>query len=214
MSLGKLATCALSIITAALTTSCSSDSTTQPREYLTAEQVRSMTGVLSFLFGISLGSPQGKLILSRHVAATEPAPLELLIAGSTACPQGGRVGSSGTFSTDSIGSSVFALTDTLVDCAMKDNHSNVWTFNSTPTVAVTIDLTYSTTIQTDVGSVHYATGSMSGSCPLNLTIRYDVARGTPTADSATISTSMTGTMCGRTIASDTSSTIPYTPPPT
>ena len=64
---------------------------------------------------------------------------ELPIAGSGACPEGGHIGLNGTFSTDTSGA-VFALTDTLVACGIKDNHSNVWTFTSKPTLSVTIEL--------------------------------------------------------------------------
>ena len=224
MSFGKSVTCAVLII-AAVTSSCSRDSTTQPGENLTREQVQSMTGALSLLFGISLGQPTGSLTLSRHLAATRATAVELPISGSPACPQGGHVGSSGTFSTDSAGNGVFALTDTLVDCAIKDNHSNVWIFNSMPTVAVTlelltnihgdsIDLAHSTLTQSDEGSVHYATGAPSGTCPLDVSITYDLSRGTPTADSATFSLNATGSVCGTSVETDTSSTFPYTPPPT
>lgn len=224
MSLGKLGTCAL-LVVAAVTTSCSGDSTTQPGNNLTTEQVQSMTGALSFLFGISLGSPQGKLIVSRHVAASQPRALELPISGSTACPQGGHVGSNGTFVIDSVGNAIFALADTLVDCAIKDNHSNIWTFNTMPTVAVTveeltnvhgdsIDLSHSTITQSDAGSVRYAFGTLSGTCPLNLSMTYDVVRGAPTADSATFSLSSVGRVCGQSVEWETSSVFRYTPPPT
>jgi hypothetical protein len=226
MSLRKLATCALLVISAALTTSCGSDSTTQPGDNLTTEQLQSMTTALSFLFGISLGSPHGKLTLSRHVAASQPTTaVELPITGSTPCPQGGHVGSNGTFSIDSVGNALFALTDTLVDCAIKDNHSNLWTFSSMPTVAVTIeeltnihgdsiDIAHSTSIQSEVGTVQYVSGTLSGTCPLDVSITYDLARGTPTADSATFLLSTSGTVCGHTVTRDTSLVTPYTPPPT
>jgi hypothetical protein len=222
MSFGKSTTCAV-LMMAALTTSCGGDSTTQPGENLTTEQVQSMTGALSFLFGISLGNPQGKLTLSRHVAASQPTAPELPISGSPACPEGGHVGLNGTFSIDSAGNALFASTDTLVDCAIKDNHSNVWTFNSKPTVAVTleeltnihgdsIDIAHSASIQREVGTVHYATGALSGTCPLDVSIRYDLVRGTPTADSATFSVSTAGTACGHTVTTDTSFVTSYTPP--
>ncbi|HEY2895958.1 MAG TPA: hypothetical protein VGJ12_02390 [Gemmatimonadaceae bacterium] len=222
MSFGKSTTCAV-LIMAALTTSCGGDSTTQPGENLTTEQVQSMTGALSLLFGISLGNPQGKLTLSRHVAASQLTALTLPISGSPACPEGGHVGSNGTFSIDSAGNALFAVIDTLLDCAIKDNHSNLWTFNSIPTVAVTfeeltnihgdsIDIANSTSIQTEVGTVHYATGTLSGTCPLDVSITYDVVRGTPTADSATFSVSTAGTVCGHTVTRDTSFVTPYTPP--
>jgi hypothetical protein len=224
MSFGKLATCA-GLIIAAVTTSCGGDSTTQPGEKLTTEQLQSMTGALSFLFVISLGHPTSSLTLSRRVAASQATAADLPISGSVTCPKGGHVGSSGAFTTDSAGNAIIALTDTLVDCAIKDDHSNVWTFNSKPTVSVTIealtnihgdtiDVAHSTITQSDVGSVHYATGELSGTCPLDVSIRYDLTLGAPTADSATFSLGTTGTVCGQTITRDTSTTVPYTPPPT
>lgn len=207
----------------ALTAACS-DSTTQPGDNLSNVQIESMTSALSFLFGVSLGAPEANRTSPSHVAARRAMAEVLPIGGSAACPQGGHVGVDGTFSVDTGGNGIFALTDTLVDCAIKDDHSNVWTFNSRPTVAVTLeeltdihadsmDLAHSTLVQEDVGTVRYSVGQLSGTCPLDVSIRIDLATGTPTADSATISLSTVGTVCGHAVTRDTSSTVPYTPPP-
>jgi hypothetical protein len=211
------------LIAIAFIAACS-DSATQPGGDLSTEQVQSMTSALSFLLGVSLGNPAASLTSPAHFDAPRVAGVPLPVSGSTSCPEGGRVGVNGTFSTDSAGDDIFGLTDTLVECGIKDNHSNVWTFTSKPTVAVTIetltnvhgdsiDLAHSTIIQTDVGTVQYSTGSLSGICPLDISIRYDLARGTPTADSATFSLSTTGTVCGHSETRDTSSTVSYPPPP-
>jgi hypothetical protein len=210
------------LIAIAFIAACS-DSTTQPGGDLSTEQIQSMTSALSFLLGVSLGHPEASLTSPAQFDAPRVAGVALPVSGSTSCPEEGRVGFNGTFSTDSAGDGIFALTDTLVDCGIKDNHSIIWTFTSKPTVAVTIedltnihgdsiDLAHSTLIQTDVGTVQYSTGSMSGTCPLDISIRYDVSRGTPTADSATFSLSAVATVCGHTVTRDTSSTISYTPP--
>jgi hypothetical protein len=138
------------------------------------------------------------------------------------CPEGGHVGVNGTLSNDSAEEVIFALSDTLVACAIKDNHSNVWTFTSKPTLAVTIheltnihgdsiDLSHSTIVQNDVGTVRYSTGALSGTCSMDVSITYDMTRGTPTADSATFSLATVGTVCGRSVARDTSVTA-YAPP--
>jgi hypothetical protein len=220
MSQRKLVSTA-ALIAIAFIAACS-DSTTQPGGDLSTEQVQSMTGALSFLFGVSLGHPEASLTSPAHFDARRVLADALPIRGSTSCPEGGRVGVNGTFSIDTAGDVIFALTDTLVDCGIKDNHSNVWTFTSKPTVAVSIevltnfhgdsiDLAHSTTVQTDVGTVQYSTGSLSGTCPLDVSITNDVARGTPTADSATFSISTVGTVCGHSVTGDTSFTT-FSPP--
>jgi hypothetical protein len=222
MTQRKWISCA-AIVAIALTAACS-DSTTRPGGDLSTAQVQSMTSALSFLFGVSLGRPEAAFTSPSHVDARRVMADVLPISGSASCPEGGHVGVNGTFAVDTANDGIFALTDTLVACAIKDDHSNVWTFTSKPTVAVTIedvtnihgdsiDLAHATVIQTDVGTVQYSTGSLSGTCPLDISIRYDVTRGAPTADSATISLSTVGTVCGHSVARDTSTTVAYTPPP-
>jgi hypothetical protein len=216
----KIISC-VSLVAVALVAACS-DSTTQPGSALTTDQVQSMTTALSFLLGVSLGQPQASLGAPSHLNARRVVADQLPLGGSVACPEGGHVGVTGTFSNDTAGNGTFALTDTLLACAIKDNHSNTWTFTSKPTLAVTleeltnihgdsIDLDHVTLIQTDVGVVSYSTGAMSGNCPLNVSIRYGAAFHTPTADSATFSLSTAGTVCGMSVTRDTSYTVPFSP---
>lgn len=199
-----------------------SDSTTQPGGDLSAEQIQSMNGALSILFGVTFGHPEARRILPRPFEARRVLADAQPISGSTACPEGGRIAVVGTFTIDTTGDGIFALTDTLADCGIKDNHSNVWTFTSKPTVAVTIedftnihgdsiDLAHSTNMQTAVGTVQYSTGSLSGTCPLDVSIINDVTRGAPTADSSTLTIATVGTVCGHSVTGDTSFTK-FSPP--
>jgi hypothetical protein len=201
--------------------SCGGDAPTRPGG-LSDEQLEAMATALSFLLGTPSAQPESRLGSSTRVEARRMMASELPIAGSGACPEGGHIGLNGTFSTDTSGA-VFALTDTLVACGIKDNHSNVWTFTSKPTLSVTIelpnniqgdsiDVAHSSLLQFDVGSVAYSTGAVSGSCAVDLGTRFDVVRGSPTADSTTSSLSTTGTLCGRSVMMDTAMTT-YTPQP-
>lgn len=105
-----------------------------------------------------------------------------------------------------------------------DNHSNVWSFASKPTVWViideptnihgdTMDLAHFKLVQFDVGTVHYTTGSLSGTSSLDVGTRFDITRGTPTADSATISLSTLGTVCGHSVLWYTTTTTYSSPLP-
>jgi len=209
------------LVAIALIAACS-DSTTQPGGDLSTDQIQSMTGALTILFGVTLGHPEAGLISPGPFEARRVLADAQPISGSTSCPEGGRIAVIGTFTIDTTGDGIFALTDTLADCGIKDNHSNVWAFTSKPTVAVTIedftnihgdsiDLAHSSTMQTAVGTVHYSTGPLSGTCPLNVSIRDDVTRGTPTADSSTLTVTTVGTVCGHSVTGDTSFTK-FSPP--
>lgn len=210
------------LVTIALAAACS-DSTTQPGTgNLSTEQLQSMTTALSSLLALSLGTLE-----SNRVAASRfndrRVNADVAIGGSVVCAKGGRVGSTGVFSNDTAGNGIFALTDTLVACAVEDNHSNTWTFTSKPTLNVTlvdstnihgdsIDLSHTAISQTDVGKLQYSSGTVSGTCSIDMSIEYVVDAGVPTADSATLSLHSQGTVCNQSVSRDTSSTFPYTPP--
>jgi hypothetical protein len=201
--------------------SCGGDATTQPGG-LSQEQLASMTSALSFLLGTPAATPEARRGTLSASRARNTSAVQVPIAGSGACPEGGHIGLSGTFSADTAGST-FALTDTLVACGVKDNHSNVWTFTSKPTLSVSIvlptqihgdsiDVAHSTILQFDVGSVGYSTGAVSGTCAVDLGTRFEVDRGSPTADSTTSSLATTGSLCGQSVMLDTTLTT-YTPQP-
>lgn len=209
-------------IGAVLLVGACSDSSTQPRTGLTATQLQSMTKSLTYLLSVGMGTITASVKTPPTLDARRVAAIELPFGGPAACPEGGRVGVNGIFTSDSAGNGIFILTDTLVDCAVKDDHSNIWTFTSEPSIAATItelsnihgdtiDLSNSTLLETESGSVHYSTGSLSGTCPIQLSSRIEVAKGVPTADSATLSLSTAGTICGHTVTLDTTSTTGHVP---
>ncbi|MBA2685910.1 MAG: hypothetical protein H0U66_15615 [Gemmatimonadaceae bacterium] len=212
----------VALVSIALSAACS-DSSTGPGGDLTADQVQSMSSALSFVLGTSLGHSNTRVASSQLFSARRVMAEALLVSGSATCPKGGRIATIGSVMTDTVGNGVITLTDTLAECAATDNHSNVWTFTSKPTMAVTIvdstnihgdtiDSSHSALTQTNVGTVQYSTGSRSGTCPVNVSIDFAVDKGVPTADSATFSLHTRGTVCGRSVSRDTSSTLPYTPP--
>ena len=204
-----------------LATACS-DSTTQPGTSLTTTQLQSMTESLTYLLSIGMGAITASVKAPSTLNARRVMAIELPFGGRTACPEGGRVGVNGIFTSDSAGNGIFILTDTLVDCAVKDDHSNIWTFTSRPSVAATItelsnvhgdtiDLSNATLLQTDSGTVQYSTGSLSGTCPVQFSSRIEVSKGAPTPDSAVLSLSTAGTICGHTFTRDTTTTTGFTP---
>ncbi|MEP7087193.1 MAG: hypothetical protein ABI884_07650 [Gemmatimonadota bacterium] len=212
----------MALVSIALSAACS-DSSTGPGSDLTTDQLQSMSSALSFVLGTSLGHPNTRVASSQLLSARRVRAEALLVSGSATCPKGGRIATIGSVVTDTAGNLVTALTDTLAKCAVADNHSNVWTFTSKPTLAVTIvdstiihgdtiDSSHSAFTQTNVGTVQYSTGSHSGTCPLDVSIDFAVDRGIPTADSATYSIHTRGTVCGRSVSRDVSSTLPYAPP--
>jgi hypothetical protein len=222
MSQRKWMSCAAAVAVMAIA-SCGGDTITQPgSENLSTEQVQSMATALSSIL-IVAHEPSGASFTSPgHVLANRAMATSLPITGSLLC-SGGHVGTNGTFSIDTSGNTIFALTDTLVACGVYDNHGNFWTFTTKPTLAVTmevptnihgdsIDLAHSTLIQSVVGTVGYTTADLSGTCSVNVIVRLDVTRDTPAADSATVSLSTAGTVCGRLMTRYTTTTTYPTPP--
>ncbi|HEV7705148.1 MAG TPA: hypothetical protein VGO46_12690 [Gemmatimonadaceae bacterium] len=200
---------------------CGGDGTTQPVGTLSADQVQSMTGALRRLLALSLFPEEAAVVPPAHLNARRMMSISTPIKGSRACPEGGHVGVDGSFSANDDGQIVFSLSDTLVECGIADDKSNVWIFTTKPTLETTVvetadgDSTEAPTLtisETDVGRLKYATGSLSGTCSMNATITSEFLLHTPTADSNTVSVHTTGTLCGRTLASDTSITTAAPPP--
>jgi len=200
------------IVAVALLAACSDS--TRPGTDLTTEQVQSMASALGTLLGTSLGQPQATLTSPRHFEARWVTDLQNAYSQERTCPEQGRLGISGTGSTDSLGGLHLLTTDTLADCGIKDSHGDVWRFTSQPVLTTTLDLT-STDVadfdiaHTDVGSVTYSTGALSGTCSIDVAIASHTTIGSPTADSATTSIHTDGTVCGRTVSRDTVITSPW-----
>jgi hypothetical protein len=201
---------------------CGSDGATPPGNTLSAEQVQSMSSALTSLIGLSLFSQEASVAMPAHLDARRVLSQTEPVHGAGACPEGGRLAVNGTFAPDDSGHIVFALSDTLVECGIKDNKSNVWTFTTQPTLEISIvegfasDTTGGpelTARQTDVGRVKYTTGSLSGTCSMDVLIQTEYFFHTPTADSSTVSLHTEGTLCERSVARDTSITMPMASPP-
>ena len=200
---------------------CGGDGTTQPEDSLSADQVKSMAGALTSLIALSLFARDANVTAPVHFNARSMLAETQPFTASGACPEGGRIGIQGAFSPDGSGGLLFTLSDTLVDCGIKDNKSTVWIFTSQPTLEISIleefgdstEVPQLTVQQTDVGRVRYSSGSLSGACSMNLVFHSEYSFRTPTADSTTISLHTTGTLCGRAQARDTSITIAVPSPP-
>jgi hypothetical protein len=221
----RVSCAALAITT--LLAACGGD-TTQPGDKLSAQQVQTMASALSALLAISTIAQDPSVVPPAHVSARTVSAETFPITGSRTCPEGGHIGVDGTFTLgDGGGSSLYTISDTLVDCGIRGNDSNVWTFTTQPTLEVSIVQGYngdSTEIgdstgfaqlnfrQTDVGRLNYTSESLSGSCAVDLVVENKFTFLTPTADSATISLHTTGTLCERSVERDTSVTI-FVPAP-
>lgn len=216
----KWKSCAAAVAVVAIV-ACGGDGTTQPGDELSADQVQSMTGALRRLLALSLFPEDAAVAPPAHLDARRMMSIATPITGARACPEGGHVGVDGSFSANDNGQIVFALRDTLVECGIADDKSNVWIFTTKPTLEISVvestdggstEAPALTISETDVGRVKYSTGSMSGTCSLNAMITSEYLLHTPTADSNTVSVHTTGTLCGRTLASDTSITTAAPPP--
>jgi hypothetical protein len=222
MSQRKWMSCAAAVAVM-VSASCGGDTITQPgSENLSMAQVQSMSTALSLIL-VTAHEPAGaSLSAPGHVRANRAAATSSPITASIYCSSGGHIGSGGTFSTDDAGNTLYALTDTLEACGETDNLGNLWFLTSKPTLEVTvevptnihgdsIDVAHSSLVQSVVGILAYSTLDLTGTCSVNVINRLDVSRGTPTADSTTVSLSSVGTLCGRPVSRYTSSTAPSSP---
>ncbi|HMI57112.1 MAG TPA: hypothetical protein VK511_03640 [Gemmatimonadaceae bacterium] len=218
MSQRKWMSCVAAVAVVAFA-ACGGDGSTGPGDGdLTSDQLQSMSSALTSLLANSIGQA-----FASPEAHENPAPGSAVpVQGTTSCAEGGRVSTSGTFSNDADGNGIIALTDTIVDCALRDR-STVWTFTSKPTITATIvdstnihgdsiDVSHSAFTQAVAGRMHYSSDAASGTCTLNVSIAFVLDRFVPTADSATISVHTRGTVCGQSVSQDETSTFPYTPP--
>jgi hypothetical protein len=213
--------CAMAIILIAIA-ACGGDGSTQPDSTLSADQVRSMSTSLRRLLALSLLPAEASVALPVHADARRVMSLSTPIQGAHACPEGGHLGVHGSLSANDAGQIVFALSDTLTDCGIVDDSSIVWTFTTQPTIESSIvesvpsDSTEqpALTIQeNDAGQVKFATGSLTGTCSIDVTVETQFFFHTPTADSNTVTTHTSGSLCDRALASDTSVTTAAPAPP-
>jgi hypothetical protein len=189
----------------ALLAGCS-DSSTQPEADLTTAQLHSMVSALGTLLGTSLGIPEPSASSLSQLNARMD--YESAYSRERTCPEEGRLGVGGNGSVDSLGALHLVTTDTLADCGIKNSQGEVWRFTTKPVIATSLEVGISNLpnveiAQTDVGRVHFSSGSLSGTCSIDVSIGAHMAIGSPTPDSATTSIHSEGTVCGHSVSEDT-----------
>jgi hypothetical protein len=219
MSQKRWVLCAATVASA-LVAACGSDATgvTPPESGNPSQaQVSSMSSALTALLeysyeGESEPNSIHKSIRMDAVARqlrSERAPYQ----GGIHCAEGGRTGVRGTYSLTQT-DEVIEVTDTLVDCGMRDGHGLVWHFNSTPAVTSSIDIKMLDSIdfertQTDAGRIQYTNGSLSGTCTINVAIADHITFATEVTRASTLRIRTQGTICGRAVDGDTLIVTPW-----
>jgi hypothetical protein len=202
------------LVAITLLAACGGDSTTRPGDTLTPEQAAQMSYALGTVLGTSFVPSQSLAASRMHVDGGAPMRDQFSYSVERECSQGGRVAVAGTLSTAS-GNFHMVTNDTLDACATKDANGDVWTFTTQPTLTSILDISgYGestiTTVETDDGKIRFSSGTLAGTCSIALSLNTQLAIGTPTADSATMTLHSAGSVCGRSVTSDAVVTVPWT----
>jgi hypothetical protein len=201
------------VVAITLLAACGGDST-GPGTSLTSEQAAQMSYALGSVLGASFVPSQSIAASRRHLDARTPVSDQASYYVARACPQGGRMAVSGTLS-DASQNVHLVTTDTLDACATKDSRGDVWTFTTKPAFTATLDVSglgesTITTAETEAGRVRFSSGELSGTCSIDLALNTQLVIGSPAADSATMTLHSSGTLCGRSVATDAVITVPWT----
>lgn len=210
MTTRKFFSPSIAVVSLLFASACGGDSkgTTGPGDgALTQAQFASMSSTLTAVvigaydYGILNASqvPAPAQVALRAVAAPHGAWKE-----GFACPLGGRVEIAGGYTIDSVFYYDYALTDTLSDCAARGDDGTEWQFNSLPVIntRILVHAEFADSItesRSDSGTIRYSSGSLTGSCYVNLAT---VAHGGTSSTSVFIRA--IGTVCGRAVNDDTS----------
>lgn len=201
------------VVAVTLLAACGGDST-GPGNSLTSEQAAQMSYALGSVLGASFVPSESVAASRTHFDARSPVGDQASYYVARACPQAGRIAVSGTLN-DVSGNFHLVTTDTLDACATKDSQGDVWAFTTKPAFTSTLDVSgfgesTITTVETEAGRVRFSSGELSGTCSINLALNTQLAIGSPTADSATMTLHSSGTLCGRSVATDAVITVPWT----
>lgn len=194
----------------ALVAACGGDSSDimpPPSGQPSQSQVVSLSTALTALLEYSYESPPVLFSLRPPTGARHATDDWLPYSGGIVCPEGGRTGVTGTV-VESPSGQFIEVRDTLVDCGMRDGDGAVWRFTSDSAVTSTIDIEaidsidFETT-QSDIGRIQYTNGSLKGSCAINISIADHLTLATANTRTQTLRIRTNGTICGRTVSSDT-----------
>jgi hypothetical protein len=180
---------------AALTLACGDS--TAPR--LSEAQVFDMLDAMSVVADVSElpGSPA--LRASLVAAPPTTANATVSVSQTVSCPNGGTASVSGTATEDEqAGTASAQVTHSFTGCAATSSEGRVWTFNGNPNILTTFSATHNATTGafsmtvTQMGGVRFASDLGEGACQINLTV-------TLSGDDDSLSSSIVGSACGRTI---------------
>lgn len=177
------------------------------------EQVASMTTALTALLEYSYEAPAVLFSVHSPVGAQPATAARAPYLGGILCPEGGRTGVIGT-SAETPSEQLIEVSDTLVECGMRDGAGDVWHFTSNRAVMSSIKITVLDSIdferaQTDMGHIQYTNGSLTGTCALDIAITDTLTFATAITRAQTISIHTRGYICGRAVRSDTLLTYPW-----
>ncbi|TVP80403.1 MAG: hypothetical protein EA352_00120 [Gemmatimonadales bacterium] len=188
-------------LTLALFLGACSDSSTEAGDTLNQQEAEVMMDALLdasggslISVGVGFSSP-----MPEGVAANESFQWE----DSLSCTGGGSVEQSGTISISNDFESIsWDLTETHADCRGSASDGSTWTFNGNPNLSSSFEMTGSDTQfsmnGSQQGGIAWSKDGRSGSCSVDLSYS---ATGTETGtDSATITFSLQGTVCGNSIS--------------
>ncbi|MEP7087194.1 MAG: hypothetical protein ABI884_07655 [Gemmatimonadota bacterium] len=185
----------------------SSDITPPPSGQLSQSQVASLSTALTALLEYSYESPSILFSLRSPTGARHATDDRRPYSGGIVCPEGGRTGVTGTVVESPSGQFIEVL-DTLLDCGMRDGDGAVWRFTSDSAVTSTIGIVVIDSIdfettQSDIGRIRYTNGILTGSCAIDISIADHLTLATAITRAQTLSIRTNGTICGRTVSSDT-----------
>jgi len=166
--LSSIALCSVAALAA-----CGGDSkgVTQPSP-LSSADFTSMTDALAAILGTSTGgSAQGATASESRSGAAD-----VHVSVDAQCPVGGTISFVGIVSASSSSStsaSHYAVTADFRDCAARGDNGEVWTFNTSPSIALVLDVTRSSESTladgSESGTVTWSNGTRTGSCTIDVT---------------------------------------------
>lgn len=184
-----LSFCALAALAALAACGGDSKGVTQPA-LLSPADFTSMTDALTAIIGTSTdasGQTQASIATRARAANAD-------FNASADCPVGGTIAFVGIVSASS-SASHYSVTANLRDCAARGGNGEVWTFNTSQPVSITIDVAPGSestlTTGAEVGTIAWSNGTHSGSCAIDVT-----SSTLYTASNRTFDILLNGVVCG------------------
>jgi hypothetical protein len=188
--LSSIALCSVAALAA-----CGGDAkgVTQPSP-LSPADFTSMTDALATILGTSAGGSEQ----SATVGASQSAMADVHVSVDAQCPAGGTISFVGIVSSSQSSSSSashYAVTADFQNCAARGGNGEVWTFSTSPNIALVLDVTRSSESTladgSETGTITWSNGSRTGSCAIDVT-----SSALYTVSNRSYDILVSGTVCG------------------